>query len=181
MEFFLIVQLAKSTPVLTVFSPETSISIRNQPSTLSKLYSIWEEVPKNFLDVTDIDSYFYHSILDISTVKTRLVCLSKASNKSSSTFEVFTIHSSKLQQRYFPVEDTTSTKQNLAPTLYCLNNFLDQYEKAKNSNYYSLPTPKNAVRYTFSKDDLFCQHIHQTKKHPKRHINLSSRLQQYNK
>ena len=42
------------------------MSHKNQLPILSKLYSIYETIPENFLDETDIDSYFYHSILEIS-------------------------------------------------------------------------------------------------------------------
>ena len=41
-------------------------STRKQISSLCKLYSIYEEIPEEFLDETDVDSYFYHNILDIS-------------------------------------------------------------------------------------------------------------------
>ena len=39
--------------------------------------------------------------------------------------------------------------------LDCLNDFLLQFEAARHSNYYSLPTPKTPIGYTFLKDDLF--------------------------
>ena len=71
----------------------------------------------------------------------------------------------------------TLTKQDLDSTLYCLNVFPDQYEKAKKSNYYSLPTPKTPFGYTFSKDDLFCHQIHEVRKHPNSHIRVSARLE----
>ena len=57
--------------------------IKNQLPTLSKLYSIYEEIPADLLDETDIDSYFYHSILTITKKENRLVRLSKTSNKNS--------------------------------------------------------------------------------------------------
>ena len=33
---------------------------------LCKLYSVYEKVPEEFLDETDVDSYFNHNILNIS-------------------------------------------------------------------------------------------------------------------
>ena len=33
-------------------------------SSLCKLYSVYEEIPEEFLDETDVDSYFYHNTLD---------------------------------------------------------------------------------------------------------------------
>ena len=50
----------------TVLINDQSMSTKKQISSFSKLYSIYEEVPEEFLDETDVDSYFYHSILDIS-------------------------------------------------------------------------------------------------------------------
>ena len=39
---------------------------KKQISSLCKLYSVYEEIPEEFLDETDVDSYFFHNILDIS-------------------------------------------------------------------------------------------------------------------
>ena len=57
------------------------MSVKKQISSLSKLYTIYEEVPENFLDDTDVDSYFYHNILDIALIDNRIVRVSKGSNK----------------------------------------------------------------------------------------------------
>ena len=43
--------------------------IRNQLPTLSKHYKIYEEIPEDLLDEADIDSYFHHSILNITKRK----------------------------------------------------------------------------------------------------------------
>ena len=61
--------------------------------------------------------------------------------------------------------------------LDCLNDFLLQFEAARQSNYYSLPTPKAPIGYTFLKDDLFRHHIHEIREHSKRHIRLSFRFE----
>ena len=60
--------------------------------------------------------------------------------------------------------------------LDCLNDFLLQFEEAKESNYYSLPKSEAPIDYTFLKCDLFCHHTHEIRKHSKRHIRLSFRL-----
>ena len=57
------------------------MSIKKQFQSLSKLYTIYEEVPESFSDETDVDSYFYHSILDIALIHNRIVRVSKGSNK----------------------------------------------------------------------------------------------------
>ena len=45
------------------------------------MYSNYEEVPKSFLDETDLDSYFYHNILDIALIDNRIVELAKVPTK----------------------------------------------------------------------------------------------------
>ena len=151
--------------------------IKNQLPTLSKLYSIYEEIPEDLLDEADIDSYFYHSILNITKKENRLVRLSKTSNKNSFNFKVFKFDCSTIQQKYSLSEEITLTRRELGVVLDCLNDFLLQFEAARQSNYYSLPTPKAPIGYTFLKDDLFCQHIHEITEHSKRHIRLSFGLE----
>ena len=111
--------------------------IKNQLPTLSKLYSIYEEIPEDFLDETDIDSYFYHSILNITKKENRLVRLSKTSNKNSFYLKVFKFDCSIIQQKYFSSEGITLTRRKLGVVLDCLNYFLLQFEAARQSNYYS--------------------------------------------
>ena len=77
-----------------------SISTKKQISSLCKLYSIYEEIPEEFLYETDVDSYFYHNILDISQSHHRIVRVSKGSIKKSFAFKVFQFCDSKLQQRF---------------------------------------------------------------------------------
>ena len=44
------------------------MSLKKQIASLCKLFSFYEEVPGEFLDETDLDSYFYQNIFDISPV-----------------------------------------------------------------------------------------------------------------
>ena len=76
------------------------MSTKKQISSLSKLYSVYEEMPEEFLDKTDVDKYFYHNILDISQSHHRIVRVSKRSNKKTFAFKVFHFWDSKLQQRF---------------------------------------------------------------------------------
>ena len=152
------------------------MSLKNKLPALRKLYSIYEEIPENFLDETDIDSYFFYYLLNISTVEGRLLRVSRSSNKNSFTFKVFKFDSSKLKQRYFLAQELTVTKQEVAAVIYQLSDFVEQYKKVKNSNYYRLPTPKNPFGYSFATDDLFCHHVHEIREDPSRHIRLSFRL-----
>ena len=85
------------------------MSTKKQISSLCKLYSLYEEKPEEFSDETDVDSYFYHNILDISQSHNRIVRVSKGSNKNllHSRFFVFAIrnysrHSISRKKLAFP-------------------------------------------------------------------------------
>ena len=45
------------------------MSVKKLIPSLCKLYSFYEEIPQEFLDETDVDSFFYHNIFDISQSK----------------------------------------------------------------------------------------------------------------
>ena len=74
----------------TVLFYNQSMSTKKQISSLCKLYSVYEEVPEEFLDETDVDNYFFqNTFLDISQSHNRIVRVSKGSNKKSFAFKVF--------------------------------------------------------------------------------------------
>ena len=85
----------------SVFIYNQLMSTKKEISSLCKLYSVYEEIPEEFLDETEVDSYFYHNILDISQSHKRIVRVSKRSNKKSFAFKVFhfQIYSSDLFSR----------------------------------------------------------------------------------
>ena len=58
-----------------------SMFTKKQLSSLCKLYSLYEELAEEFLDETDVDSYFYHIILDISQSHHQRVRVGKGYNK----------------------------------------------------------------------------------------------------
>ena len=58
------------------------MSVKKQTPSLCKLCSLHEEIPEEFLDDTDVDSYFYHNIFDISQSQHRVVRVSRGSNKN---------------------------------------------------------------------------------------------------
>ena len=97
----------------TVLFHNQSMSTKKQISSLCKLYSIYEELPEEFLDETDVDSYFYHNILDISQSHHRIVRVSEGSNKKFSAFKVFHFCDSKLQQRFIFKEEVSVSKKKL--------------------------------------------------------------------
>ena len=107
------------------------MSSKNQLRALRKLYSIYEEIPEDFLDETDIDSYFFYNLLNISIVEGRLLRVSRSSKTNSFSFKDFKFDSSKLKQRYFHAQEITVTKQELAAGLYQLSDFREQGKEFK--------------------------------------------------
>ena len=103
------------------------MSTKKQISSLCKLYSIYEEIPEEFLDETDVDSYFYH-ILDISQSHHRIIRVSKGSNKKSFAFKVFHFCNSKLQQRFIPKEEVRISKKEIESLLDSLGEFLKAFD-----------------------------------------------------
>ena len=65
------------------------MSVKKQIPSLFKLYSFYEEIPEVFLDETDVDSYFYHNIFDISQSQHRIVRVSRGSNKKLFAIKLF--------------------------------------------------------------------------------------------
>ena len=88
------------------------MSTKKQVSSLCKLYSVYEEIPEEFLDETGVDCYFYHNILDISQSHHRIVRVSEGSNKKSFAFKVFRSCDSKLQQPFILKEEVSISKKN---------------------------------------------------------------------
>ena len=88
------------------------MSTKKQVSSLCKLYSVHEEIPEEFLDETDVDSYLYHNILYISQSHHRVARISKGSNKKSFAFKMFHFCDSKLQQRFILKEEVLKEKSN---------------------------------------------------------------------
>ena len=56
--------------------------VKKQIPSLCKLYSFYEEIPEEFLDGTDVDSYFYHNIFDNSQSQHLIVWVSRGPNKN---------------------------------------------------------------------------------------------------
>ena len=77
----------------------------------ANFFSLYEEIPENFLDEKDVDSIFYHNILDILQSHHRIVPVSKGSNKKSFAFNLFHFCDSKLQQRFILKEEFSSCKK----------------------------------------------------------------------
>ena len=146
---------------------------KKQISSLCKLYSVYEEMPEEFLYETDVDSYFHHNILDISQSRHRKVRVSKGSNKKSFAFKVFHFfaiqsYSSDLFSRKklaFP-----KRKLNLYSTVW---EFLKAFDQANKVSQIPLPKPKFEFGFTKAKDELFSHCYKDIFEHLNRQIRLS--------
>ena len=87
------------------------MSTKKQNSSFSKLYSVYEEIPEEFVDETDAEKYFYHNILDISQSHLRIVRVSKGSNKKTFAFKAFQFRDSKLQPQFILNEEVSISRK----------------------------------------------------------------------
>ena len=153
------------------------MSTKKQISSLCKLYSIYEEKPEDFLDETDVNSYFYHHILDISQSHHRIVRVSKGSNKKSFAFKVFQFCDSKLQQQVILKEEVSFSKKENESLLDGLGELLKAFDQANKISHFPLPHPKFEIGFTKAKDALFTHCYKVLVEHLNRQIRLSFRFE----
>ena len=152
------------------------MSVKNQIPSLCKLYSFYEEIPEEFLDETDVDSYFYHNIFDISHSQHRIVRVSRGSNKKSFAIKLFQFCALKTQQRYILQEEVNISKRELTCLVDILRDFLKTFDKASKCIQIPLPKPKVEIGSTKAKDNLFAHYYNDIIEHPNRQICLSFRF-----
>ena len=133
------------------------MATKKQISSLSELYSVYEEIPEEFLVETDADSYFYHNILDISQSHHRTVRHSKGSNKKFFAFKVFQFRDSKLQQRVILKEEVSIFKKEIKSLLDSLVEFLKLFIKP--TRYRRFHYAKQNLRLDFQKQRTNCSVI----------------------
>ena len=76
--------------------------VKKQIPNLSKLYSIYKKVPENFLDETDVASFFYQNILDIALIDDRIVRVNKGSNKKKICSQTISVLQLKKSTKFPP-------------------------------------------------------------------------------
>ena len=140
-------------------------------------YSVYEEIPEEFLDKTDVDSYFYHNFLDISQSHNRIVQISKGSNKESFAFKVFQFCDSKLQRRFILKEEVSNSKNEIESLLDSLGEFLKAFDQANKVSQIPLPEPKFEIGFTKAKDELLSHCYKDIVEHLNRQIRLSFRFE----
>ena len=131
------------------------MSTKKQFSRLYKLYTVYEEIPEDSLDETDVESYIHHNILDISKSHHRIGRFSKGSNNKSFGFKVFHFCDSKLQQRFNLKEEVSISKKKIESLLDSLGDSFETCDQANNVSQIPLPKPKLEIGFTKAKDELF--------------------------
>ena len=125
------------------------------------------------MDETVVDSCLYYIFFDFSQSQHRKVRVSKASNKKSFTFKFFQFCDLKTQQRYILQEAVNITKRELCSLVNSLHDFLKTFDKASKCLQIPLPKPKNEIRSTKSKDNLFADYCEDAiVEHPNRQFRL---------
>ena len=130
--------------------------IKKQIPSLRKLCTIYEDVLESYLDETDVDSYFYHKILDFALIDNRNCRVSKGSNKKNFPFKLFQFCSLKNQQKFNLEEEVSVSSKKLAAILNIVRQFLEQYDKTVNvPPLYPSPKPNQEIGFILYKDELF--------------------------
>ena len=134
------------------------MSVKKKIPSLCKLSSFFEEIPEEFLDETDVDSYFYHNIFHISLSQHRIVRVSRGSNKKSFAIKLFQFSDIKTQQRYILQEEVNISKKELTCLVDNLRDFLKTFDQASKCIQIPLPKPEVEIGSTESKDNLFAHY-----------------------
>ena len=149
---------------------------QNANSQFVKLYSFYEEIPEEFLDETDVDSYFYHNIFDISKSQHRIVRVSRGSNKKSFAIKLFQFCEVKTQQRFILREKVNFSKRELTCLVDNLRDFQKTFDQASKCIQIPLPKPKVEIGSAKSKDNLFAHYHNDIIEQPNRQIRFSFRF-----
>ena len=152
------------------------MSVKKEIASLWKLYSFYEEKPEEFLDETDVKSYFHRSIFDISQSQHRIVGVSRGSNRKSFAIKLFQFCDLKKQQRYILQEEMNISKRELICFVDNLRDFLKTFDQASKCIQIPPAKPKFEIESTKSKDNLFVRYYKDTIEHPNRKIRLSFRF-----
>ena len=152
------------------------MSVKKQIPSLCKLYSFYEEIPEEFLDETDVGSYFYHNIFDISQSQHRIVRVSRGSNKKSFASKLFQFCDLKTQQSYILQEEVNISKSEPTCLVDNLRDFLKIFGQASKCIQIPVPKPNVEIGSTKSKDNLFTHYYNDIIEHPNRQIRSSFRF-----
>ena len=131
------------------------------------------------MDETDVDSYFYHNIFDISQSLDWIVRVSRGYKKLFA-IKLFQFYDLKTQQRYIRQEDVNISKKKLTCLVDILRDFRKTFAKASKCIQTPLLKPKVEIGSTKSKDNLFAHYYKDIIEHPNRQVRLSFRFGENN-
>ena len=146
-------------------------------SSLCKLYSVYGEVLKEFLDEIDLDSHFHHEFFDISHSHHRIVRVSRGSNKQSFAFKLFHFCDSKLQQLFILKEGVSNSKKEIESPHGSLGEFLVAFDQANKVSQVPLPEPKFEIGFIKAKSEPFSHYHKDIVQHLNRKFGLSFRVE----
>ena len=152
------------------------MSVKKQVPSLCKLLSFYEELPEGFMDKFDLDSFFYHNIIDISQSQHQIVRVSRGSNKKPFAIKLFQFCDLKTQQRYILQVEVNISKRELICLVDNLRNLLKTFEQASKCIQIPLKKPKVEIECTKSKHYLFSHHYNDIIEHPNRQSRSSFRF-----
>ena len=118
------------------------MSVRKQFPSLCKLYSIYEEIPEEFLDETDVDSCFYHNLFDPSQSQHRIVRVCRGVNKQSLTIKLFQFCDLKTKQRFILEEEVNISKRTVTSLVDGRRDFLKTFDNASKCIQIPYRSPK---------------------------------------
>ena len=128
------------------------------------------------MDETDVDSYFYHNMFDISQSQHRIVRVGRGSNKKSFAIKLFHFCDLKTQQRYILQEQVNFSKRELTCLVDNLRDFFETFDLASKCIEIPLSKTKVEIGSTKSKDNLFTHYYNDIIEYPNRRICLSFRF-----
>ena len=147
--------------------------VKKQFPSLCKPYSIYDEIPEEFLDETDVDSYFYHNIFDIYLSRHRIVRVSRCSNKKLFAIKLLQFCDLKTQQRYILQEEVIFSKKDFISLVDSLPDFLKTFDNASKCIQIPLPKLNVVIGSTKSKGNLFAHYYSDITEYQNRQIRLS--------
>ena len=145
--------------------------VKKRISSFRRLYSNYEEMPEDFLDEIDSDSFFHRNIFDVSQSQHRIVRVSISSNKILRT-EVVRILQFKETAGLYPPRRNEHFEKKLSLLVDSFHDFLETFDKASKCLQIPSSDPKIELGSTKLIDDVFAHYYIDTIERPKTQIRL---------
>ena len=123
------------------------MSTEKQNLSFFKLYSFYKGIPEEFLINTNVVSYFYRNVFDISESQHRVLWVVKGSNKKSFAIKLFLFCNFNTQPRYILQEEVNKYSRKKSISLVNkLRVFLKIFVEANKCLQFPLPKTKPKLR-----------------------------------